>query len=208
MDHVTSSKYFHWDIHGCNDVTLKNLSTWETFHGGHITFKNCARVLTNAPRFSMKGNGVKEAPRKWWLGHSSKSSYCRRFVEIVFLWYYFGQDLMMYVYCQRTLSHFFYASSFGCMRWNKFDATLLPDEVFQNTSMHCDQHKWFLRIQLRLDWNQCQLMFCTWVLGTPRDAVILYVYMYVVFVWICVNQGFRFSMIVVTLDRAVSLSVS
>ena len=27
----------------------------------------------------------------------------------------------MYVYCQSTLSHFFYASSFGCMRWNKFE---------------------------------------------------------------------------------------
>ena len=132
---------------GCNDVTIGRPHHLEDLRA---SFDERPAVL---PRFF---HG--ERKRGWrntliWnddFGHSSKFSYWRGFVEIVFLWYHFGQDLMMYVYCQRTLSHFCYASSCGCMRWNKFDATLLPDEVFQNASMHCDQYKWFLRIQLRL----------------------------------------------------------
>ena len=161
--------------------------------------------------FTVKGKrGWREyADMKWWFWDILlKSWYWRGFVEIVFLWYHFGQDLMIYVYSQRTLSHFFYASSCGCMRWNKFDATLLPDEVFQNTSMHCDQCKWFLRIQLRLGLKSMSTYVLHMSFRHPTWRCFLYVYMYVVFVWICVNQGFRFSMIVVTLDRAVSLSVS
>lgn len=41
--------------------------------------------------------------------------------------------------------------------------------------------------------------------GIPRDADADAVILYVVFVWIFVNQRFRLSVIIVTLDRAVSL---
>ena len=88
-------------------------------------------------------------------------------------------------------------SSFGCMRrgWNQFDdARLLPDEVFENTSRCCDQYKWLLHIQLRLG-------------SKSMSNYVVLTILYVVFVWLFVNQRFRFSMIVITPDRAVSLSV-
>lgn len=129
MYHVTSSKYFQHLR--SNDVPRLGKPSMEATPPSRIA-REFWRTLRGK---TVKGKGVKEAPRKWWLGHSTRSSYWRGLVGIVFLWWYYrGQDLLMHVYCQRTLSHFFYASSMGCMRWNKFDATLLPDEVFQITS--------------------------------------------------------------------------